>query len=275
MADHLFRWFVNALVPAAIFVVFALARRYLPAPPKLADSDASSDTQSARYRTTQWLFGITMVLIGLGFAWLIHALLVSLNRHYATSQGEWGLSLYPQTATWWFLPGFGALVLSYEATLLLWSILSGQRNADLYDNWSSNKAGFDGRKILRWMFVVVVLPIGILSALALPMHATLGRDGIVDCGYGFSPCSYYRYADARRMTEVQGFRGRDGKLTNRAGIVLDFSDGRRWSSSEWGDFERTVDPELVKFLKGTTGLQLEQAVTEADIPSSPIRGISQ
>jgi hypothetical protein len=106
---------------------------------------------------------------------------------------------------------------------------------------------------------VVALPIGILTALALPLHATLGQDEIVSCGYGFSPCQGYRYADARRMTEVEGFRDRNGNLTHRAGIVIDFSDGRRWSSAAWGNFGRSVDPELVKFLKLKTGLQLEHA----------------
>ncbi len=111
----------------------------------------------------------------------------------------------------------------------------------------------------------IALPIGFLTVLALPMHATLGQDEIVDCGYGYSPCKGYRYADARRMTEVECFRDRNGNLKNRAGIVIDFSDGRRWSSAEWGNFSRSVDPELVKFLMAKTGLQLEHATSESDI----------
>jgi hypothetical protein len=210
-----------------------------------------------------------MALVGLVFAWSTHALLVLLSRYYAISQGGSGPWLSPQTAIWWFFPGFGAVALCYELTLQLWSAIGDRREAALYDFWNSRKAGFDCRRVLRWMGLVVALPIGVLTALALPMHATLGQDEIVDCGYGFSPCKGYRYADARRMTEVEGFRDRNGNLTNRAGIVIDFSDGRRWSSAEWGNFGRSVDPGLVKFLKVKTGLQLEHAASESDIRRTP------
>jgi hypothetical protein len=54
---------------------------------------------------------------------------------------------------------------------------------------------------------------------------------IRDCGYAFAPCKIYRFADARRMTIIDGFRDRDSRLIRRAGIVIDFSDGQRWSRS--------------------------------------------
>jgi hypothetical protein len=50
------------------------------------------------------------------------------------------------------------------------------------------------------------------------------------------------------MTVIDGFRQRDGKLVKRAGIVLDFADGRRWSSAAISNFEPNVDPELLKYI---------------------------
>lgn len=68
------------------------------------------------------------------------------------------------------------------------------------------------------------------------------------------------------MTIIEGFRNRDGKLTRRAGIVIDFSDGNRWSSADYGDFRAGVDPALADFLQGKTHLDYDYAETEADIP---------
>lgn len=70
------------------------------------------------------------------------------------------------------------------------------------------------------------------------------------------------------MTEIEGFRDRDGKLNRRAGIVVDFADGRRWSSAGTGDFHDGVDPALVAFLRKRIRLPLEQAQTEVDIPKA-------
>jgi hypothetical protein len=68
------------------------------------------------------------------------------------------------------------------------------------------------------------------------------------------------------MTLIEGFRDRDGKLHARAGIILDFADERRWSSADSGDFNKSVDPGLSTYLIEHTGLPLEQAETEMDIP---------
>jgi hypothetical protein len=73
------------------------------------------------------------------------------------------------------------------------------------------------------------------------------------------------------MTLVEGFRDRDGRLRPRAGIVLDFADGRRWSSADMGDFRNSVDPALSTYLVERTGLPLEHAETASDIPKANAR----
>jgi hypothetical protein len=47
--------------------------------------------------------------------------------------------------------------------------------------------------------------------------------------------------------------------------VLDFSDGRRWSSADLGDFKPSVDRALVSYLQSRTGLDPRYAETQEDI----------
>ena len=253
------------MVPAAVLLVFAVARRYLPAtarPPRTIEAD---EELTARFQTTRWVFQFSMVLIGVMFAWLMHAVLVGLNHYLSVAQSPEGFRLWPQTAIWWFFPGFGALALPWEIALLLWSALGDPEEAALYSFWNNQRAGFDSRKVLRWIAALFLVPIAILTALALPMHATLRQNDIIDCGYAFAGCRTYGDAEARRMTQIDGHRNRDGKLVAEAGIVIDFQDGRRWSSAEWRNFEPSVDPALAGLLKAKTGLPIGHAVTEGDI----------
>jgi len=120
--------------------------------------------------------------------------------------------------------------------------------------------------MLRWMALVIAVPIGVATVLALPMHTALRRQDIRVCGYAWAECETFEYSKAVRMTQIRGFRDRDGKLHSRAGIVLEFADGRRWSSADISDFDRSVTPALASFLIQRTRLPLEQAATEADIP---------
>jgi hypothetical protein len=226
-----------------------------------------------RFDKWTWLVVAAMVVIGILFAWSTHSLLVWLNWRLALADRQVDFILLPQKTLWWFFPGFGALALSYEITLQLWSLFGNREIVNLYSQWSNQKsasrggryAGMDSRKMLRWLSLLIALPIGILTVLALPMHASLRQNDIRDCGYAFKPCQVYSYTSAVRMTIIEGFRNRDGKLTRRAGVVLDFQDGRRWSSGDIGDFQKSVDPAIVDFLQRKTQLPINDSETEDDI----------
>jgi len=212
-----------------------------------------------------WGVNACIVVVGAVFAIGTYSALVWLNRYIAAAEGPAEMLLWPENATWWFFPLFGALSLSWEIVLQLWMNFGNRAEATSYNYWWAQTAGFDSTRLLRWFSVFITLPIGILTFFALPTHIALREDNIRDCGYGFEPCQTYRYVDARGMTEIEGFRSRNGTITKRAGIVLDFEDGRRWSSAKIGDFKPTVDPALADFLVKKTRLPLNHAETEADI----------
>ena len=260
----------KAIVPIAVAVGFALARKYVKPSTRLSEAQLSAlDT---RFEHTKWVVGISMVAVAALFVWTTHRVLVSLNDFLAAGDGpETSLRLWPQTAIWWFFPGFGALTLCWEITLQLWSAFGQADTARSYRLWSDGRAGFDATRILRFMALGIAGPIGVLTVLALPMHTALRQQDIRVCGYAWAGCKTFEYSKAVRMTLIEGFRQRDGKLIHRAGIVLDFANGQRWSSADSGDFRRSINPVLSAYLIERTGLPLEQAESEMDIPKANSR----
>jgi hypothetical protein len=255
----------SALVPLAVLFTFALARRYMSAA-KMKPPEQQYSEEDGKFGSRYWIVQICIVVVGTLFALSTHAAFVWLNRYICTAEGPSDFQLWPQSAIWWFFPGFGALTLSWQIVLQLWSDFGNRKAAYSFNYCWAQTAGFDSTRILQWMALFIALPVGVLTVLALPMHASLRQDDIRDCGYAFAPCKVYRFADARRMTLIDGFRDRQGKLTRRAGIVIDFKDGRRWSSADIGNFSDSVDPEFAEFLEKKTQLPLNHAQTEADIP---------
>jgi hypothetical protein len=259
--------FIRIGIPLAIVLVFALARRYLPLSIiRVSPRAITVDELDSSFASKQWIVSLSMIIAGGVFLFGTHALLVGLNRYLASRGEPARFLLLPQPAVWWFFPSFGALTLSWEIVLSAMALVGREAEADSYNYWSSLKAGFDCRRILRWFALLVVLPVGILTVLALPEHSAVRESDIRECGYGLAGCRTYLYVDARRITLVDGFRTRDGKLTRRAGIVIDFNDGERWSSADYGDFKPLVDSALAKFLGDKTRLLFNSFQTEADIP---------
>jgi hypothetical protein len=274
MNDPMIGFFGKTLIPVAVIGVFVVFRKYFPAPIEKTGERCSFEDLDRRFQRTKWIFNLCMIAIGILFAWSTHAVFVWLNRDFAAASGPAVFYQFPQSAIWWFSPGFGAVALSYEITLQLWSLFGSRRDADLYSRWSNMKnaaqggryASMDSRKALRWLSVLIVLPIGVFTVLELHSYVSIGANTIRDCGYAFAPCKSFPYAAAQRMTIIKGFRDKDGKLTKQAGIVLDFSDGSRWSSADMGDFQQSVDPALADFLKKKTQLSINYAETETDVP---------
>jgi hypothetical protein len=101
----------KAIVPVAVGVGFAFARKYLKPSARLSEAQLSA--LDARFRKTKWFVVAGMIAVAVIFVWATHHMLVSVNRYLAASDAqEAPLRLSPQTAIWWFFPGFGALALS-------------------------------------------------------------------------------------------------------------------------------------------------------------------
>jgi hypothetical protein len=263
----------KALVPIVVLLSLAYFRKRFPIGGRELDSRKIEELDE-RFSSVKWIPVLCMVLVGFLFVIGTHAALAGLNRFLAVKDDPGAIHLLPQTAIWWFFPGFGALALSWEITLQLWSFCGYRKLANLYNDWSNvtttmggwGAHGMDSRKILRILSLVVALPIFLFTVLALPMHASVGQQSIVDCGYAFKPCQSYPLRDARRITSIKGFRTKNGDFKTRAGLVVDFEDGRRWSSAEWDDWHQRIDPVLAQVLEGRTGLPIETADTEEEIP---------
>jgi hypothetical protein len=275
------RWTV---VPVAVLGSMALFRKWFPARTVTHHrTRLSADELEDRFMPLRGRVIGGMILVMVAFFFVTWLGLKGMNHALAFAQGQAIFLFLPQTAIWFFFPGFGALTISWELTLQVMALFKGREEANLFSDWTNQTTAFwgwgswpgiDSRRILRWMTLLIVLPIGIFTVLALNMHATVGPEVIRDCGYAFKPCSVYRLSDAKRLTAVAGFRTRDGSETRRAGIVIDFKDGRRWSSADWGDWRNSIDPHFADFLERKTGLPLNSIEAEDDLPALASTGSS-
>jgi hypothetical protein len=158
---------------------------------------------------------------------------------------------------WFFLPFFGALCISWEITLRIWKLIGSPLRALKYESWSNAKTGFNATRLLRIFALTIGLPIAIATILALPIHTSIGETGVEIGHFAAIRPTDCSYSAVRGITVVDGLRLRDGSLEKRPAIVLDFSDGTRWSSADNRDPEKTIDEALLTFLQEKTKLPFQ------------------
>lgn len=275
MDSNLYSSLVRGSIPAIIALVMIVCTKLLPArKANPAFRRLSSKALHDRFMPLRRRILCGWFIVAVTFFFGSWSVLYGTNRFLAGLDGPAIIRLYPEPAIWWVFPSIGAISLSLELTLQIWTLFAGRDTVDLFVEWSNTDSSFwgpskfpgiDWRRAYRWMALLVAGPFGIGVLLGINMHASVGPDRIRDCGYAFRPCMVYQLDSARRITQIEGFRNRSGKLINRAGVIIDFQSGDRWSSAEWGDWSQFVDPALKNYLTARTRLTLRFALTEGDI----------
>ncbi len=236
-------------------------------------TDDQIDNLEAKFATQQTFVNLSCIPTGIAFALFTHAALAAASQWFSRSDGLTGYRVPYQSVIWWFFPGFGALCLCFEISLQIWALFVGHTTVNLYSEWDSRQpkkarggiAYYDSRKVLRWFTVVIAIPIGILSGLALRMHTTFSDDGIHEYGYAFAAPVFHSYADLRRTTLLQGVRSKHGKVIDRPSYVLDFADGYRWSQTNWDDSAKGIQISLATILRQHSSLPIGNVTTIEDL----------
>jgi hypothetical protein len=234
------------------------------------------DDLEAQFCTQQTIVNLCCIPSGLAFLFLTHACLIAISQHLIQSDGVPGYHIAYQPVFYWFLPGFGALSLCFEITLQIWAMFVGHTVVNLYSEWDSrqpkrSRGGivyYDVRKILRWFTVLLVIPIGILSSLALNMHTTFGEDGMHEFGYAFAMPKVHSYAQIRQVAHVHGVFGKHGRFIDRPYCVVDFADGHRWNQNDWDDSSASTARAIEAVLAAQTHLPFVDILVLEDLPTS-------
>ena len=232
----------------AVLSGVVLARKFSKAP----DAEIIAPVSRETGLPPDFWINLSMVLVGVLIALAAHAALVMGNRFFATQSARIELILYPSFAIWWFFPGFAALCLSWEIVLRVWMFFTPVQ-ATAYKEMSTRN--FDSTLVLRWLAVLIVLPLGLLSLLALPIHTSLTREFIDQGHFASFRHEILPFAEVEDITRFDGYLLRDGSFQPRAGVLIRFKDGRSWNSADVST-QRTVDPVLLKILANDTGLQI-------------------
>jgi len=256
-------WIGRALIPLAVGGSLALMRKYLPAKTS-GDKRRISAAEHDAFNHISWIVNVGMFFVFIAFSAISYKILAFTNQYFADADGIAQFQILPVKVIWGFFPGFGGICFCWEITLFLWSFLAGREKVHRYEMWSNEKNGFDGTKVMRWFGSLLVLPIGILTLLAVPVHSSVQDQGIADRSYATLKSTHLKYSDARRLIGVRGYRDRDGKFNPAAEILIDFADGHRWSSLI-SDPKPNFEPGLLEFLQQKTGLQVEYVEDKKDI----------
>ncbi len=205
-----------------------------------------------------WFIGISLALFFLLFQWANHV--------WAQMDGPADVRLYPGFAIWFFFPLFAALSIPWPFTVWLLRRSGRSDEADSIVTESSEKAGMDSYRVLKWFSIWLVVPIGFFTLLAIPMHVSVLGSEIHVGRYARLAPEVFPLSEARRAILVAGSRDNDGSFKPYQDIILDFSDGRRLDVDPSGENDRKIIDQVVELVLAKSGLKPERIQTKDDLP---------
>jgi hypothetical protein len=256
----------RAAVPIAVYGSFALFRKYLPASRPANSTRYSVQELDETFAIKNWVFGLATFLIAIIVASLVCFILIMLNKWFLEQDGPAIFELVPTKVIWMFFPGFLALSGCYELTILLWRLLGDYEEASRYVERTNMRAGYDTRRALVWMLLLIAAPIGIATIFAVPMHTSFKSEGISIQHYAKLRPDRYSYQQIDQIAYVKGYRLRSGKLEAHPSVTIHFKNGNRWSSADSPYEDTGIHAAILGFLSAKTGLRAGSFETEADMP---------
>jgi hypothetical protein len=229
----------------------------------------------ARFRDRQVIVNICNFVVAVAFFFGVRYGFEAINHRLAGPALPDQIQLFRDPIIWYFFAGFGALTLPWEITLQVWSLFGNRRTVFLYRQWQKRstfeyKGGVYKNELglYHWFILLIALPVGVANSLALNMHATLESNAIRTCGYAFKPCATLPYAEIANITYFP--LNPAVKPATAARLDLTFSNGVRWSSSDWGNENKGVDPAVVRFLAARVPLHITgiESLTDAIPPAT-------
>jgi len=249
-------------VPLVIGVVFSLFRRYFP---------AKRDLTLQRYdrpegkRLPTGVFSAITIAMGIAIAVGGYFGLLATNHLLAKADGPALAQAFPVAVWWCFLPGFAALAVPWPLTIALLRRTTYHDEAAYVEDEANSKSGFDCFRIMVGMNIFLVLPIAVFTFLALPERLTLTDHEIRWTHYASLMPEVFPYADAIRLTTVDGYKLRDGTFESHKDLLIDFKDGRRLSANAVGDGGSEPSPDEINVIRAKTGLTPNEAQTAEDL----------
>lgn len=247
-------WLPRVLFPAILAFVLILFRRMAPPRDRIA-RHGYEESQVPEPLPTG-VIGGTMWLLGIGLA-LLFFVLRDANRLWASLEGPEIVTQYATSVIWSFFPGFAALSIPWPLTVWYLRRVGRWGEADSIEDASDNKSGMDSYRVLKWLSIGLVGPIGFLTLLAIPIHLSIADSEVRVGHYASFRTERFPLNEAKRLTIVD---------VHTRDVIVDFADGRRLRGNQVGDGGTSVRDDIVKLLIAKTGLTPQHSSTVDEIP---------
>jgi hypothetical protein len=258
----IYSWLPKLFIPVVIGLIFSAFRKYFPARPDLV-LQRYDRPEGKRLPTGVFsAFTITLgIVIAVGGYFGLHAT----NRLLARVDGPSLAQIFPIAAIWFFLPAFAALSIPWPLTIALLRRTTYHDDAAYIEAEANLKSGFDCFRVMVGMNLFIVLPIALLTLLALPERLTLNDREIRWTHYASITPEVFEYSDIVQLTTVDGYRLRDGSFKSHKDLLIDFKNGHRLSANSVGDGGSEPSREEIDILLNKTGLILHEIRTTNDL----------
>jgi hypothetical protein len=256
-------WLPKVLLPALVVLVLVLFRRI--APPRGRMVRHHWDKSQVPERLPSGMISSAMGSLGVVLA-LQFFVLRGLNHFWASLEGPSILTQYAPQVVWCFLPAFAALAVPRPLTVLCLRKVGRWQEADTIEDEADSKGGMNTFRVTKWLSVGLVGPIALFTFLAVPIHLSIGDSEVRVGHYASLVTERFPLNEAKRLTIIDGYRLRDGRVRPAKDVILDFADGRRLRANQIGDGGTDVRNDVMELLILKTDLAPEHALTEEDVP---------
>lgn len=253
----------HLIVPVAVAAAFYFFGQKFPA----RSSTSLSREEMAIPISGWWTFLSNALTIAIGLFLFLTAVNGSrlLSRAWGAGHRPSAFLLTPSNWWWYLYGGFLGLCLGWPLATMILRMVMDRKSLEIWLAQQNQKAGFDCSKAMRWLAYVILVPYTAFFLPSLGCHARFSANEIGLQGYLDWNEARYAYSDVTRVALIDGWLDRSGAFNSDPRILIDFHDGKRWTTRDGFRDPEPVRKDLLDYLIGHTGVELTHVHTEQSL----------
>ena len=244
---------IAAIATALIFLLIQVFFLHKPKP--VANYDLLIAVNKWKYQSLE-IFSLIPLFFFIGSITYIFYLLGNDIQNFVTKGDDSDYSIFPEPNFWLMIGmffGFGLIITPME--VLYRMIL--REEYPVYVEYTNRKLGFDGLKVMRSLYIVLVIAGVALSFLGLNWSVKMKGDTITFNDFFQLQSDTYKADAVVSISHFSQIRNKEGMLEDRPHYKVIFADGREWNTDKnmiGGSYETYTA--MVKQLSIASGVEI-------------------
>ena len=241
-----------------LLIVFKLLAKLFPSDHSSYNSNKSFYELEKKYNKIKNLMVLGYIILSVGFTFSVYFGFTEISNKMLANNLDSIILVAPEKVAW-ILSAMFTGMLCASICIFLISMVKLEENwyefLAFLNMFYNQKFNFNYIKISRYLFVFLVIIIGIFNTMLFDCYTSFEKNNIKINEILSFGAETYRYNQVKEIRSIEKFKAPNGNIKNVAYFTIIYDDGYKWSSRNKGLKDEAQNEKIINLVSNKSGIK--------------------